>query len=70
QERHQRKPKLAMKLESTKPTRYHHQALIDFDHCEKGRCINCSLKQMHKCEEAMDRKHGKPRFPYTTGHKP
>lgn len=45
--------------------RYHHRALIDFDHCKKGRCINCSLNQMHKCEEALDRKYGKPRFRYS-----
>lgn len=38
-----------------KPNPYHHRGLIDFDHCEKGRCINCSLEQQHKCEDDVDR---------------
>lgn len=40
---------------SVQRVRYHHLALIDFDHCKKGRCVNCSLKQRYKCEVALNR---------------
>ena len=42
-----------------KSTAYHHHALKDFDHCEKGRCINCSVKQWHICEDKLDREYNK-----------
>lgn len=40
----------------SKTTRYRLQALIDFTHCERGWCINCSVKQRHECEEALNYK--------------
>lgn len=40
----------------TKRKEHRLQALIDFTHCERGWCVNCTPTQRRKCEEAMNYK--------------
>lgn len=39
-----------------KTSQYHHIADVDFNHCDKGKCINCSEAQQHKCEKELDKR--------------
>ena len=35
---------------------YKNVAGIDFTHCEKGRCVNCSAAQKKKCEKEVNKR--------------
>lgn len=39
---------------------YRLKAGVDFDHCEKGLCKNCSAAQRRQCEEETPRQKEEP----------
>jgi len=35
------------------------QMFVDYDHCEKGRCVNCTKEQQAKCVKEVNQIHKK-----------
>lgn len=31
-----------------------YQAMVDFDQCNKGKCVNCTREQQIKCENELN----------------